>query len=173
MRFLEGLVPVVCGALLFGISAVARAQPTERAAATPTTPAAEGVVTQQQSDQATSPGTTAATTERHRRSPAMFAGGLAMAITGGIATTVGASMAIAGGGGCFTFCGDHPRKENVGLETAGFIVLASGAAMLLLGVPLAVAGGRFDPPSSQTKPSAMLVPILGPGVAGSALTLSF
>lgn len=103
----------------------------------------------------------------------MFAGGLVLAVTGGIATTVGGSMAFIGGGGCVTFCSDHPRPENVTLQTAGFIVLASGAAMILLGVPLAIAGGRFDPPSSQTKRSAMLVPILGPGVAGSALALSF
>jgi hypothetical protein len=108
---------------------------------------------------------------RRRRNPGLFAGGLVMAVTGGVATTVGATMLMTGGGGCVTYCGDGPRKENVGLETAGGVVLLLGLAMIGIGVPLAVAGGKFD--QAAPAPRAMLVPVVGSRTAGTALQIVF
>lgn len=80
---------------------------------------------------------------RVRRDPASFAGGLVAAITGGVAIQVGAGLMLSQA--------DMPATPGFGNEgnddvvLAGGIVMLAGAALVALGLPLAIAGGTRVP----------------------------
>jgi hypothetical protein len=95
----------------------------------------------------------------------MFAGGLTMAITGGVATMAGAILISTGttDGICIDSRSECDRDKHSGLVSAGIGALVAGAVLIGIGVPLAVVGGR----------RTILSPIVGSERVGSALTITF
>jgi hypothetical protein len=173
MRQLHNLLAIACGTLFVATSLPARADPAEPESTSAVIAGDAPVSPKQQSESETRE---TRASKRRQRSPSLFAGGLTMAIAGGVATSVGATMIILGADACMGVMCDartDVRHPNEGLETAGIVVLATGAAMVLVGIPLAVSGGRSDPPRAEPPPRAMLVPVVGPRQAGSALTITF
>ncbi len=107
----------------------------------------------------------------------MFTWGLTAAVIGGASLVSGVAVMMMGMKDAFCFKwsdGDCPnRAAGEKVVDTGVALVIAGTALLGLGIPLAIVGGRHVKPSQLSPMSASIVPVVGPGTAGSAFTLTF
>jgi hypothetical protein len=170
---LPALASIACFITFLGSSGAAHAEPENGDPKTPVTDSYGSVISTPQSGVAETTG--ADPTERPRRDPSLFTGGLVLAISGGVTSMVGAALITTGMTDdiCFGTKSGCNGDAHGGLRTAGVGALVAGAVMIGIGIPLAVVGGKRSDPRQVPPPRAMLTPLLGPGQAGSALTVTF
>ena len=113
-----------------------------------------------------------------RRDPSMFASGLALTVVGGLSAISGVFLLDVGATKSICISLDGPpqcpqRDEGQRLVNAGAAMVIAGAVTLAIGIPLLVVGGRRVGGARPRSPTATLVPIVGPGHAGSALAITF
>jgi hypothetical protein len=116
-----------------------------------------------------------------RRSPGMFAGGIALSSIGGVGIITG--LVVVG-------VASSPKRscdlsisitntgctveEQTGLRNAGIAITVLGVASLAAGIPLAVIGGRKVPANPEPAQARLTFePWIGPTLAGAGLSASF
>lgn len=133
----------------------------------------DAVVTARQSD----PGIGPPRDPDARRDPSMFGWGLTMAITGGLSSIAGVVVSTVGmeDAICIRWNdGDCSRQAHgQRLVNAGSALVIAGSVLMGIGIPLAVIGGRRVRGPHADGARAALVPVVGPGHAGTAFTLMF
>jgi len=105
-------------------------------------------------------------TRKERRSTGAFVTGIILTPVGGIAILSGLVAAVAGSTNEALGGGDD------GSQTAGLAVAGLGALVLAGGIVMAVVGGKkvtVHHSGPKPPPEAFVVPIIGPGVAGSGV----
>ena len=107
----------------------------------------------------------------------MFSWGLAMTVTGGLSMLSGAVVAMVGmtEAICIRWKDSDCPNQAAGqrLVNTGTVMVLAGSVVLGVGLPLAIVGGRHVRASQPPPVSASIVPVVGPGQAGSAFTLTF
>lgn len=105
---------------------------------------------------------------KQRRSAGMMTGGIVLISAGGLATVIGAIVALNASSQCtFDFTGTCTR--NTGAETGGYGLMIGGLVGVAIGIPLLVYGSKKVPIKADGAPEAALaIPkwVGAPGGAG-------
>jgi hypothetical protein len=105
---------------------------------------------------------------KQRRSSGMMTGGIVLISAGGLATIIGAFVALNASNQCtFDFTGNCTR--NSGAEAGGYGLMVGGLVAVAVGIPLLVYGSKKIPIKADGAPEAALaIPkwVGAPGGAG-------
>jgi len=173
MHLLRFLSVTAFGVVFLGLSSSARAAGGGDHENVAASHADDAVVAARQSDPAIGP----PRDPNARRDPSMFSWGLGMSVTGGLSMISGAVVAMVGmtDAICIKWNdGDCPRAAaGQRLVNTDTVMVAAGSVLLGIGLPLAIVGGRHVKASEPPPMTASIVPVVGPGQAGSSFTLTF